>query len=109
MENICLSFPSCVSEGLGTHYTQRAKSHYYGGNVSCYSPPMTGRAGLTFCPLAVRFCCSELSIAAGKVHYQAIKMDMGPNMSSFTVVVLRYSSFITPKARPDSNHHGCFS
>lgn len=36
-------------------------------------------------------------------------MDTGPNMSSFTAVALRYSSFTTSKHRPGSYQRGCFS
>lgn len=72
-----MHFPSCISDQVGTRYTQRAKSHYNHSNLSCCSPPVTGRTGLTSCPLAVRFCCSGLAIAAGKVNHQAIKMDTG--------------------------------
>lgn len=109
MENTCWNFPSCISEEVRTHYIPRAKRHHDHGSVSCCSPAVTGRTGLTSCLLAIRFCCSGLSMAAGKVNHQSIKMDMGPTMSSFTAVVLRYSSFITSKARSDSYQHGCFS
>lgn len=67
----------------GTPYVQRVKSHYHDSNISRSNLPVTGWIRLTSCLLAAGFCCNSLSMAAGKVNYQAIKMDTGPNAIQF--------------------------
>lgn len=72
-----------MSEDAGAHYMQRVESHHCDGDFSCGNLPVTGRIRLTFCLLAVGFCCNSLSTAAGKVNYHAIKMDTGPTGIQF--------------------------